>query len=139
MSSLRPSKGGHPKMRDTNRPNSGTSMVPVIEKLWIFGLQKWRIIYMLPRLEDIRPLSQPHFGLSVRVKPTLPKVGFWSPPGLPKTHSSSSGSKHLPLGCYWGRWKGLVVYMSKMASHWPFGHLQPNLWAKEGLGVKLPV
>jgi hypothetical protein len=30
-------------------------------------------------------LSQPHFGLSVRVKPTLPKVGTWSPPGLPKT------------------------------------------------------
>jgi hypothetical protein len=30
-------------------------------------------------------LSQPHFGLSVRVKPTLPKVGTWSPSGLPKT------------------------------------------------------
>jgi hypothetical protein len=26
-----------------------------------------------------------------------------------------------------------------MASHWSFGHLQPNLWAKEGPGVKLPV
>jgi hypothetical protein len=24
-----------------------------------------------------------------------------------------------------------------MASHWPFGHLQPKLWAKEGPGVKL--
>ncbi len=30
-------------------------------------------------------LSQPHFGLSVKVKPTLPKVGSWSPPGLLKT------------------------------------------------------
>jgi hypothetical protein len=29
-------------------------------------------------------MSQPHFGLSVKVKPTLPKVGTWSPPGLPK-------------------------------------------------------
>jgi hypothetical protein len=29
--------------------------------------------------------------------------------------------------------------MSKMASHCPFGHLQPKLWAKEGPGVKLPV
>jgi len=29
--------------------------------------------------------------------------------------------------------------MPKMASHWPFGHLQPKLWAKEGPGVKLPV
>jgi hypothetical protein len=24
-----------------------------------------------------------------------------------------------------------------MALHWPFGHLQPKLWAKEGPGVKL--
>jgi hypothetical protein len=29
--------------------------------------------------------------------------------------------------------------MYKLASHWPFGHLQPKLWAKEGPGVKLPV
>jgi hypothetical protein len=26
-----------------------------------------------------------------------------------------------------------------MASNWPFGHLQPKLWAKEGPGVKLAV
>jgi len=29
--------------------------------------------------------------------------------------------------------------MSKMASHVPFGHLKPKLWAKEGSGVKLAV
>jgi len=29
--------------------------------------------------------------------------------------------------------------MSKMASHCPFGHLQPKLWAKEGPGVKLAI
>jgi len=29
--------------------------------------------------------------------------------------------------------------MSKMASHEPFGHLQPKLWAIEGPGVKLAV
>jgi hypothetical protein len=29
--------------------------------------------------------------------------------------------------------------MSKMASHEPFGHLQPKLWAKERPGVKLVV
>jgi len=29
--------------------------------------------------------------------------------------------------------------MPKMASHGPFGHLQPKLWAKEGPGVKLLV
>jgi hypothetical protein len=26
-----------------------------------------------------------------------------------------------------------------MASHWPFGHLKPKLWAKEGPGVKLAI
>jgi len=26
-----------------------------------------------------------------------------------------------------------------MASHWPFGHLQPKLWAKEGPRVKLTI
>jgi len=29
--------------------------------------------------------------------------------------------------------------MSKMASHWSFGHLQPKLWAKEGPGVKVAI
>jgi hypothetical protein len=29
--------------------------------------------------------------------------------------------------------------MPKMASHEPFGHLQPKLWAKEGSGVRLAV
>jgi len=29
--------------------------------------------------------------------------------------------------------------MPKMASHVPFGHLQPKLWAKEGPGVKLAI
>jgi hypothetical protein len=47
--------------------------------------------------------------------------------------------KHLALRCALYRWKGLEVYMSKMASHEPFGHLQPKLWAKEGPGVKLAV
>jgi hypothetical protein len=39
-------------------------------------------------------MSQPHFGLSVRVKPTLPKVGSWSPMGLPNTQSSIAGVKY---------------------------------------------
>jgi hypothetical protein len=38
-------------------------------------------------------LSQPHFGLSVRMKLTLPKVGIWSPPGLLKTQSLIEGVK----------------------------------------------
>ncbi len=42
-------------------------------------------------------LSQPHFGLSVKMKLTLPKVGTWSPLGLPKTQSSITGVK-----THWG-------------------------------------
>jgi len=49
------------------------------------------------------------------------------------------GPKHLALGASWCHWKVLEAYISKMASHWPFGHLQPKLWAKEGPGVKLAV
>jgi hypothetical protein len=45
-------------------------------------------------------VSQPHFGLSVRVKPTLPKVGTWSPPGLPKIQSSSWRAKTLRIGVF---------------------------------------
>jgi hypothetical protein len=29
-------------------------------------------------------VSQPHFGLSVRMKLARPKVGTWNPLGLPK-------------------------------------------------------
>jgi hypothetical protein len=32
-------------------------------------------------------MSQPHFEASVRMKLTLPKVGTWSPSGLPKPQS----------------------------------------------------
>jgi hypothetical protein len=49
------------------------------------------------------------------------------------------GAKHLALGCSWCHWKGLETQISKMPSHWQFGHLQPKLWAKEGPGVKLAV
>jgi len=38
-------------------------------------------------------MSQPHFGLSVRMRLTLPKVETWSPLGLPKTQSSIAGVK----------------------------------------------
>ncbi len=43
-------------------------------------------------------MSQPHFGLSVRMKLTLPKVGTWSPPGLPKTQSLIVGVKTPCIG-----------------------------------------
>jgi len=43
-------------------------------------------------------VSQPHFGLSVRMKFTLSKVGTWSPPGLPKTQSLIAGVKKPCIG-----------------------------------------
>jgi hypothetical protein len=36
---------------------------------------------------------QPHYGLNARMKLTLPKVGTWSPPRLPKTQSLIVGVK----------------------------------------------
>jgi hypothetical protein len=38
-------------------------------------------------------LSQPHFEGSVRSPLTLPKMGVWSPPGLPKTQKTIAGVK----------------------------------------------
>ncbi len=78
-------------------------------------------------------VSQPHFGLSVRVKPTLPKVGSWSPPGLPKTQSAISGVKSPHI------WALLVLMERSSSVDVQNGHLQPKLWAKEGPKVKLPV
>jgi hypothetical protein len=46
-------KGGHPKMRDANQQNSGTSMVPATQRLWMLGLSKWKITYMTPILDGI--------------------------------------------------------------------------------------
>jgi hypothetical protein len=38
-------------------------------------------------------MSQPHFEASVRMRLTLPKVGIWSPPGLPQLQSSTAEGK----------------------------------------------
>jgi len=44
-------------------------------------------------------MSQPHFEASVKMKLALPKVGSWSPLGLPKLQSSIAGVKtpHLEM------------------------------------------
>ncbi len=78
-------------------------------------------------------LSQPHFGLSVRVKPTLPKVGTWSPPGLPKTQSPSWKAKTPRIGMF-------LVSLEKVLKckclNWPrIGHLNicsPSYGQKKG-------
>jgi hypothetical protein len=49
------------------------------------------------------------------------------------------GSKHLALGFSLHHWKAIKVWMSKMGTHGPFGHLQHKLWQKEGSGVKLTI
>jgi len=49
------------------------------------------------------------------------------------------GPKHLALRCSWCHWKGLKAQISKMASRWPFEHLSPKLWAKEGPRIKLTI
>jgi hypothetical protein len=59
--------------------------------------------------DETHHVSQPHFGLSVRVKPTLPKMGSWSPPGLPKTQSSISGVKSP---CIWAFLRSLKISWS---------------------------
>jgi hypothetical protein len=53
-------------------------------------------------------VSQPHFGISVRVKPTFPKVASWSLAGFPKTQSSSSRVKIF----------GIQVFFMKLERSW---------------------
>jgi hypothetical protein len=45
-------------------------------------------LYTVINLYISLQLSQPHFEASVRMKLTFPKVGTWSPLGLPKFQSS---------------------------------------------------
>jgi hypothetical protein len=48
-------------------------------------------------------------------------------------------SKHLQLRRSLYHWKVIEVYMSKMGSHDPFGHLKHKLWPKERPRVKLAI
>jgi len=70
---------------------------------------------------------------------TLPKVGKWSPPGLPKTQKTIWGVKSPHLGRFLISMERFWSVDAQNVSHWPFGHMQPKLWAKEGSGVKLSV
>jgi len=75
-------------------------------------------------------LLQPHFGQSVRMRFTLPKVGTWSPPGLPQLQSSTTKGKtprlevfFIPLerswsldvqnGLAWAIWTSTAQVMGK--------------------------
>ncbi len=66
-------------------------------------------------------MSQPHFGLSVRVKPTLPKVGTWSPPGLLKIQTSSWRGQNTS---HWGVLGVIGKVLKCRCLNWPcIGHL----------------
>jgi hypothetical protein len=81
----------------------------------------------------------PTLGLSVRMQLTLPKVGKWSPSGLSKIQKTIWGVKYPRLGTFFISMERSWSVDAKRVSHWPFGHLQPKLWEKEGSEVKLPV
>ncbi len=66
-------------------------------------------------------------------------MGKWNPPGLPKTQKTIWGVKSPRLGPFLISMERFWSVDAQNALHWPFGHLQPKLWAKEGLGVKLPI
>ncbi len=68
-------------------------------------------------------LSQPHFGLSVRMKLTLPKVGTWSPPELPKIQSLIAGVKTLRIGVFFislKRFRSVDVQNGLTEAIWTF-------------------
>jgi hypothetical protein len=88
-------------------------------------------------------VSHPHFGLSVRVKPTLPKVGSWSPPGLPKSQSSIARVKSPRIGVFlvslerswsldvqnsltWAIWTSAAQVMGKRKDRSQTGNLTPD-------------
>jgi hypothetical protein len=48
----------------------------------------------------VQQCRNPTLGLSVRMQITLPKVGKWSPPGLPKTPKTIWGVKSPHIGAF---------------------------------------
>ncbi len=56
----RPSKWELPRVKGSNRPSSGTLMVPAIARLWMLGLRRWTTTCMPPRLDEIPPWSLPN-------------------------------------------------------------------------------
>jgi hypothetical protein len=64
----------------------------------------------------VATLSQPHFGLSVRMKLTLPKVGTWSPPRLPKIQSLIVGVTNT---LHWDVLHIIAKVLKCRCSKWP--------------------
>jgi hypothetical protein len=88
-------------------------------------------------------MSKPHFEGSVRSPLTLPKMGVWSPQGLPKIQKTIAGVKtprieafFIPLerswsvnvqnGLAWAIWKSAAQVMGKRRAGSQTGSLTPN-------------
>jgi hypothetical protein len=78
----------------TNAPATFCTLMNDIFREW---LDDFVVVYIDDILIYSGSIATPLWA-SVRVKPTLPKVGTWSPPGLPKTQSASVGVKSP---CIW--------------------------------------
>jgi hypothetical protein len=92
-------------------------------------------------------MSQPHFGASVRMRLTFPKVGTWSPPGLLQFQSSTaegntprlevffillerSWSVDVENGLAWAIWTSsaqVMVERKGRESNWQFDSRPPKV------------
>jgi hypothetical protein len=112
----------------------------------------WRVMTMCIRktynffssfLICVSLLSQPHFEGSVRSPLTLPKMGVWSPSGLPKTQKTIVGVKtpsievlFIPLerswsvdvqnGLAWAIWTSAAQVMGKRRARSQTSSLTPD-------------
>jgi len=77
-------------------------------------------------------MSQPHFGLSVRMKLTLPKLGIWSPPTFECLKFDSRGQNTS----HWGVLGVIGKVLKCKCPKWPrIGHLDicsPSYGQKKG-------
>jgi len=82
---------------------------------------------------DWGSLSQPHFGQVWGWSPTLPKLGIWSPSGLPNVQSSTVGGQNTS---HWGVLGVIGKVLKCRCLKWPrIGHLDicsPSYGQKKG-------
>jgi hypothetical protein len=143
---------GTPECSELNSKAQNTShwgVLGVIGKVLKRRYRKWPRIghlnisspsYEQKKGRESNWLSQPYFGQVWGEAQHLEKARIWSPPGLPNVQSSTTRVKTPHIGVFLvSLERSWNVDISKMPSHWQFGHLRPKLWAKEGPGVKLAV
>ncbi len=81
-------------------------------------------------------LSQPHFGQVWGWSPTLPKLGIWSPPGLPRTPECLEFDSKTQNTSHWGVLSVIAKVLKRRYRKWPrIGHLDicsPSYGQKKG-------